>query len=164
MVGWEDFIVQLAATLIGVTLGIPIALWLNNQYSGYKKKDEKETLINFLRENLGSNLNILKKMQSDFAHYYVVHEPLDIGSWSMFSQKINLLNKLDLQRKILHVYYNLEQLSKIVTIQLEMHYSAFRAMTGYKQEREYLVRSIQGQIGSLIKEIEEILKELSKSA
>lgn len=163
MVGWEDFIVQLAATLIGVIFGIPVALWLNRRYSKYIKKDEKDSLINFLKNNLDNNHGILKKMQHDFASGFVVMEYLDIGSWSLFSQKINLLENIELERKILDTYYNLQQLSRKIDRQFEMHFSTFRAMNSYIQDREHIKMSSMGQIGELRKEIEEILKKLPKS-
>jgi hypothetical protein len=161
MVGWEDFIVQLIATLIGVTLGIPVALWLNKRYSRYKKKDEKEILINFLKNNLENNQKILKEMQSRFANGYVIMEYLDTGSWSLFSQKINFLGNIELEKKILDTYYNLQQLSRKIDRQFEMHFSTFRAMNSYISDREHIKMSSMGQIGELRKEIEEILKELS---
>ena len=162
MVGWEDFIVQLIATLIGVTLGIPVALWLNKRYSRYKKKDEKETLINFLKNNLENNQKILKEMQNRFANGYVIMEYLDIGSWPLFSQKINLLGNIELEKKILDTYYNLQQLSRKIDRQFEMHFSTFRAMKSYIQDREHIKMSSMGQIGIVNKEIEEILIEIPK--
>jgi putative flippase GtrA len=162
MVGWEDFIVQAAATLLGVICGIPVALWLNKQYSTFKKKDERKTLIGFLKENLEDNQRILKEMQHKFASNFVVLEYLNIGSWPLFSQKINILNNFELQRKIIRTYYNLEQLSRKIDRQFEMHFSTFRAMQSYPQDKEHLKMSIMGQIGMVNTEIEEILKEIPK--
>ena len=103
-------------------------------------------------------------MQSRFANDYVIMEYLDIGSWPLFSQKINLLGNIELEKKILDTYYNLQQLSRKIDRHFEMHFSTFRAMNSYFQDREHIKISSMGQIGELSKESEEILKELSKSA
>jgi len=161
MASWGDFVVQAAATLLGVMWGIPIALWLNKQYSLFKKSEERRILINFLSENLKDNLRLIEDMALPFTGNNVVFFNLNLGAWSLFSQKIYLIDDLDLQRKILSIYYKLEHFSRKVDRQFEMHYSSFRAMRNYGEERAALVQSILLQISPIKEEINEILKQLS---
>jgi len=162
MVGWEDFIVQLTATLLGVIVGIPVALWLNRRYTMSKKTEERKDLLEFLKENLEDNKKILNNMLGNFDSDFIVHNRLNLATWPLFSKKINALNNLDLQKRILHTYYMLENISKKVEIKFEMHYSTFRAMQNYAQEREQLKLIIAGDIGIVNREIDEILNILSK--
>ena len=95
----------------------------------------------------------------DFAN--ISHNRLNLSSWPLFSEKINTLNNLDLQKKILHVYYMLENISKKIEKYFEMHYSTFRTIQNYSEEREQLKRIITMDIGFIIDEIDGILKLLS---
>ena len=64
----ENFLIQLSATFIAVIIGIPIALWLNRKYTEYKKREEKNSLIDFLNQNLKENLRLIEDMKKHFSN------------------------------------------------------------------------------------------------
>jgi len=156
----ENFLIQLSATFIAVIIGIPIALWLNRKYTEYKKREEKNSLIDFLNQNLKENLRLIEDMKKHFSNGIVIFYNVDLASWSLISQKVQLLDDTDLQKKIFSLYYKLEHLSRKIDRQFEMHYSAFQAMGNYQKQRAGLIESIVKHIDVIKEDISEILKEL----
>lgn len=156
----ESFLIQLSATFIAVIIGIPIALWLNRKYSEYKKREEKNSLIDFLKQNLKENLRLIEDMKKHFSQGVVIFYNVDLASWPLISQKVQLLDDTELQKKIFSVYYKLEHLSRKIDRQFEMHYSAFQAMGNYQKQRAQLIGSIVKHIDVIRQGIKGILKEL----
>ena len=56
---WQDFVANGLATLLGVAVGIPIALWINNFLEQSSEKEHKQKILHLLCDELEYNQHIL---------------------------------------------------------------------------------------------------------
>lgn len=62
---WKDFVSNLSATLLGVALGIPIALWISRFQERRTEKERKRNVLEKLKKELLENLKYLRMREDE---------------------------------------------------------------------------------------------------
>jgi len=146
---WLDLLLNFAATLVGVILGIPVALWLDRKITAQRRREEESYLLGVLRDNLNHNLNLMNQIKRELPNNVVFYH-LDLSPWQTHSGRLDSIKNRELVQVIATTYYELEHLNRKLNIQLEMNYSPFVAVNGYPLERKRLVDAILLHTESLI--------------
>ncbi len=85
---WQSFVSDLSATLLGVVIGIPIALWLSRYQERNTEKERKKKILSVLRVELMENLTVLSgwvKEGKKKVEVLYLTAVLKDESWSAFS-------------------------------------------------------------------------------
>jgi len=86
---WQNFLSNLLATIIGVALGIPAALWINRVVENRTTKERVEKIIRLLKDELSRNEVSLSNLDGNLPR--VVHEAGNISAqlrvelWKVYS-------------------------------------------------------------------------------
>jgi hypothetical protein len=157
----SDFAIQFGAgalaTLVGVVIGIPAALYVNRMISGWQRqaerareqqhrRQEEVSVLQGLLDELGRNEWLLKEMRDELPNG-VIFYTLDTSFWEAASgRQIQCLENFELVARLSRLYYEFQHLKRKIDAQFEMHYSAARALSDYRLQREGLVGAILAQI------------------
>ncbi len=85
---WQSFLSNMGATIIGVGLGIPAALWINRQIEGKTEKERKKKLLSIIKVELGENQFVLNdwiEQGKPKTNILQLTAMLKDESWSAFS-------------------------------------------------------------------------------
>jgi len=167
----EDILFNSLATLLGVVIGIPVALWIDRKTRKSAQREKAEAVLSALKEEINHNVDLLKQIQEELKPDIMITYNLDMNTWRATSlQEFEGIISHELLRKIFRIYYEFEHMSRKIDTQFNMHYSVVRATNVYLQEREKVVDSILSHASilekegkELVKEIEAELKKLSKN-
>lgn len=171
---WQNLVSNSTATLIGVILGIPTALFINRQITKveetkvaeYKRTEQvlrKKQLLSIIRESLEENLALLEQMESELAPNYVIFYNVDTELLeSTSSVKYEFIDNLRFNRLIDSIRYELLHLHRKVELQLEIEYGGYRAIRGYFEKRTPLVGAILSHIPLIKTQISEALENISQ--
>jgi len=117
---WQSIVSNLAATFVGVALGVWTALSLEGRKTSKTAKQKKEQLITLLHGSLQKNLNLLEQMSKELpaqAIYYNVDIELLEATASL---KYETIDDLDFNREIDQIRYELLHLHRKVDLQLQL--------------------------------------------
>jgi hypothetical protein len=167
----EDILFNFLATLFGVLIGIPAALWIDRKTRESTQREKAEAVLSALKEEINHNVDLLKQIQEELKPDTMITCNLDMNTWRVTSlQEFEGIISHELLRKIFRIYYEFEHMSRKIDAQFNMHYSVVRATNVYLQEREKIVDSILSHASilekegkELVKEVEAELKKLSKN-
>lgn len=135
---WKDFLSNTLATLLGVFLGIPAALWLDRLISQQREKQEREAqqaaeterrleLLRLLRETLVRNRKIIERMSQELTTGSLITyntDPLLLDSTA--SLKYEIIDDLDLNRQLDVLRYELQHLHRKVKLRWQLEFSLIR--------------------------------------
>jgi hypothetical protein len=120
--GWAAFGSDLAATVIGVLIGVPFALWLNRLNVTHAEKvraaAERARIVEGLASlgrSLDGNLRRLQAVVQERARDQMFFPlVLDVSTWEAVGvQLVGSLNDPDLLSRLAHHYDRLEQLRRL---------------------------------------------------
>jgi len=170
---WQDLVSNLLATVLGVVVGIPTALWVDRFL--IRRQEEKEAtkeralatqrrrqMLQILREALQKNLNLVRQMEGELQPATVLFYNVDTQLLEATSAiKYEILDELELSRLLDSIRYELLHLHRKVELQLEIEYSASKAMTSYGKMRAQLVQAIRDHFPRIKDEISQALEMIA---
>lgn len=167
---WSAFWPNLAATLVGVVLGVPIALWLNGLAGRGATRSrealERELLRNGLevtesaishnREQLKVLLDIIKKNQALF------ELKVDTAAWEASRDQVApLLRRPDLHRRIAYHFLRMSQMARLTGLYLDMVAGVPAAVGGIEHSRAALRNHLTTSATELIADAEGLIREIA---
>jgi len=170
---WKDFASNGAATLLGVLAGIPIALAIDRWLHGRRQQEERRQsrlsaiarqrqLLELVRSALDKNKKLVEQMKAELLPQYVIFYNVDTvlldGTSSL---KYEVVEDLEFNRLLDSIRYELGHLHTKVDLQLQIEFSAFKAMQAYQERRETLVNAIRNHFPGIEREMDEALQRLS---
>ncbi len=166
---WKDFVANATATLLGVAVGIPVALWIDRLVSSWQESKEsakqritltlrRNQFLQMLREALNKNLQLVQQMEQELRPDVIIFYNVDMQLLeSVSSIKYEMIEDLDLNRLLDSIRYELIHLHRKVELQLEIEYSAYKAMGNYMDRRSQLIGAITAHFPRIKQEITEAL-------
>jgi len=170
---WQDFASNSLATLLGVLVGIPIALWLNRLLTRWQESrktsqeqalaaQQRRQLLQMLREALQKNRDLILQMEQQLRSKTVIFYNVDTQLLDATSSiKYEILDDLELSRLLDSIRYELLHLHRKVELQLETAYSAFKAVDTYREMRDRLIQAIHDHFPRIKDEIGQALDMIS---
>jgi hypothetical protein len=156
-----DLAVQFLATLFGVLLGVPTALWIDRWTSLRHDKQKAVAVLSALKEEINHNIGLLKQIESELTPTSIIYYNMDMNRWRSTSiGNFEGIVNHKVMDKIFRIYYEYELQSRKIDAQFDMHYSVVRATKDYVRERENIVNSILAQIPGLKSDSEAIIKDI----
>lgn len=156
---------QFLSTLIGVLIGIPIAMWINSSTSSRYHRQNAIAVLSSLKEGIEHNLDLFKQIASELRPDSMILNNIDINAWT--STKLGDFEGLIdgmVMRGLYRIYYEYQVLARKIDAQLNMHYSILRVAPTkeYVQERGKIVDSILVQIEPLTDESTKLLEGIER--
>jgi len=157
----DNFIADFSATLLGVVIGVPVALAINRsqikqgedtrQTEALKNRGEKASqYLKMLQLSLNTCLTFLDHVQARLTPGSVIYPSLDIEQLESTSAlKYEILDDLSLCGMLDVARYELRFISRLLDLNLTMSFGGFRAAVGeaiFRSEQAEVVRRIQQQI------------------
>jgi len=157
-----DFFSNLFATLIGVLIGIPVALWVDRLTSSSHQRAQAKRILTAISDELTHNLGLLKQMRNELQKNVIFYN-LDLSAWlATTSRGLESLRNYDLVRQVSSLYYEFQHLSRKVDVQFQMHYSTLLTSPNYNEIRSSLVGPIVAHAAQLEKTTSEVMLIVKK--
>jgi uncharacterized membrane-anchored protein YhcB (DUF1043 family) len=162
---WQDFLSNSLATLLGVVIGIPVALIIDRFVTKNKDKKEiskqreelrlrKRQLLNLFRDSLQKNLSLVEQMEKELTPNIVIFYNVDTQLLeSTSSIKYENIDDLNLNQQLDSIRYELIHLHRKIDLQLDIEYSAYRAFGNYLESRTKIIEVITAHIPKVKQEI-----------
>jgi hypothetical protein len=168
---FSNFWPNLFATLSGVGIGVPLALWINRVTRKHEGRAEREAnnerlshALDVLAIALKDNLAMLKGARDGVAKGYVTGLPLNASAWEAARGDITPLLR-DTKLKVL-LAHHFEQLALFAT-HVERHAEYFIGMPATLDGAQRIREALGGQLvpfaDRLIGEVEQLLKEFGET-
>jgi len=157
---WRDFISNSVATLLGVIIGIPIALWLSNFQNNMEEKERKKKILRLLKEEILVNIGPLNRWKKSSENFMIESLSLlifiKIEHWAAFSDggELQWIKDPNLLGKISDAYNYLRMMKDLCN-----KYFVILPLQKYDQSKE----SIREVMYLIERGIEETLIELNKA-
>ena len=160
----EAFTPGFLSTLIGLLIGIPIALWVDRRITSTRSSTESKKTLEALRDEIDRNIVLLKQIDRELRVDTVIYYNLQLSSWKTVSVD-KLSDDIDtiLIRKISRIYYEFEHFSRKIDTQFEMYYGTIRSLTGYVELRKMLIKSIHLHLVRLLPECRMLTTEIREN-
>jgi len=76
-----EFLPEFLATIIGVALGIPIALWIDRKIRVKHQREEAISVLSALKDEIAHNIGLLKQIQQELSEpSNVIFYTLDLSA------------------------------------------------------------------------------------
>lgn len=158
---WPNF----AATVAGVVIGVPIALWLNAR--GGKAVDQKRMADERLRLRRGldavvlslkHNESLLGELIASVKNKHDVYDTgLNLSAWeACHEQIVPYLKDAELSRRIAYHFERLAGVARLVAIYLNLGVGVASAVGGSQKTRETLAANIANLANLLITDAESL--------
>lgn len=159
-----EAVISFLATLFGVLLGIPVALYLDRRTRRSHERERARGLLLALKEEINRNVNLLKQIQNELKPNSIIYYNIDTNTWAKMTSLEDFELTIDskLLRHIYRVYYEYGHLNRKIDTQFSMHYSVVRAMKEYLQERQIIVNAILEHASKLETESNQLVKEMDE--
>jgi len=170
---WKDFASNGLATLLGALIGIPVALGIDRHLAARRKAEEREQehiltrerklqFIESLEAALLKNQQLVQQMKTELTPQSVIFYNVDtLLLDSTSSIKYQLIEDLRVNQLLESIRYELAHLHRKVELQLEIEFSAFKAMQGYQDRRSRLINAIHAHFPRIERETGEALNSLA---
>jgi hypothetical protein len=157
----EDITIQFIATLSGVLLGIPVALWIDRMITKSHEKEKATFVLTALSQEITHNLELLGQIQRELQPVTMIYYNLDMNTMRVVSLADfeGIINQ-ELLKRIFRIYYEYEHLNRKIDNQFSMHYSAIRQTAQYNTERGTIIGSILAQITYVKTDTEQLIKDI----
>lgn len=155
---WSDFLPNFAATLTGILLGIPVALWLAGKEArshASSRRDElkarrtevSELLRNVLRANA---IELRRVHQIILDQESVTDLRLQLEVWRVLrSDVMEVFDSRELRAGLATHFEAVETLARNVSEQASRHLAGLWAPENYQGQRADLIRTVEGDIASV---------------
>lgn len=169
---WQNFVSNSLATLLGVVVGIPVALFIDRLVNQWQAKEEirkqkerlqqrKSQLLQTIKETLQKNLALVEQMEKELTPEAVIFYNVDVqlleGTSSL---KYELIDNLELNRQLDSIRYELLHLHRKIELQLDIEFSTYKAMRNYIAKRTELVGAILAHLPRIKQEISSALSDM----
>jgi hypothetical protein len=177
---WSGFWPNLASTLVGVIVGVPIALWLNKLAGGAAERRQSAEQRARLRKGLQGllaafchNRQRLQVLIETLTHDKAPFDPaLDTAAWEASREEIvPCLQSPDLQRRIAFHFSRLSSVSRLCSVYLDLAAGVASAIGGVENTRSALrnhlvatAEELLAQTRQLAQEVEVVMPPESTSA
>lgn len=160
---WLNFWPGLASTIVGIIVGVPIALWLAHYALAIQERarhaEERarlarglESLAFAMRHNLDRLRHLTSSLEKDQIPFDVA---LDVTAWDVSKQEIiPFLQDAGLQREIGHHFTRLESIRRLTALLLEQSTGVASALRGSQQVRKTLSEHLRKEAQDLSREAE----------
>jgi hypothetical protein len=157
-----EAIISFLATLFGVLIGIPVALYLDRRTRISHDRERAKGVLLALKEEIHRDVELLRQIQRELKPNSIIYYNIDMNTWKKTTslEDFELIINSALLRHIYRIYYEYEHLNRKIDAQFNMHYSVVRAMKDYLQERQTIVEAILGHASGLEKESEQLINEI----
>lgn len=155
---WADFWPNLSATLLGLVVGLPFALWTNGIIQrGAKKKEVREAderlnkALSVLHEVVFQNSSKLKTMVDTLQKSKIpFHLGINVSAWeSVKKDVLEISHDSKLKTTISAHFSNLNKLTELNTKYLDYAAGTIALLGGAEQARDELKKHIQVQLIAL---------------
>ena len=143
---WLDFLSNFFATILGIALGLPIALWLDRVA---RKKSEREKkaetvrrsfkILTLLQSELQENIGMMSKFHEDVNNNYF---PVRTESWNAFSDggELQWVDDPEMINHLSIAYARIEQFTFLFEKYIDAFY--FPGMQGNSNLKVQLLRNV----------------------
>jgi len=161
---WAGFWPNLAATLLGVIVGLPCALWINRKSESRRRErdaeQEREDLVVSLRAVLDAidrnrgYLGVAAQLQ---VGHYLVQRDLDFSTWEVVGTRtVAMLRSAGNSRMIARHFERLKELDGLIVRLLDTYVGPSAALIQINIPREAIRVHINSLADLLFREIDEI--------
>lgn len=111
IVFWQSFLSNLGATIIGVAIGIPVALWISRIQERNSENEKKTKILSMLRSELYHNLHRIDYKEKDKEKLKresgVINALLKDNMWRAFSDggELQWVKNLEVLSSLSEAYY-----------------------------------------------------------
>lgn len=166
---WSSFCPNIVSTVVGIVIGVPIALWINSQAASVGERtrveQERERLqrgltvvlaaIDFNRERLQEFNAVLPNDQVPF------DVGLDVSAWDVSRDEIvPFLKNPDLQRRLAYHFSQFGTLARLSTLYLDQVVGVASALQGADRTRTALRNHLLKKIHELLDESQRLIQEV----
>jgi len=160
---WQAFVSNAAATLVGVAIGIPVALWISHYQEKSSEKERKKRILRLLFNELLVNQTVLSGWHDSIdqkGEARILSAVLRYESWKAFSDggELEWIKDPGLLDTISEAYFmirSVSQMSDKYYGMLMVDWEQVSTLT-YKSVYNYLEKSVNEAIESLDKALKEI--------
>lgn len=109
---WQSFVSDTVATFLGVIVGIPIALWINNYQVSRTIKERKIKILQLLSTELQTNLDALQYWDRSVFNAGMLYSHLRNESWKAFSDggELEWIKDLELLDLFAKTYFSIRSI------------------------------------------------------
>lgn len=167
---WQAFVSNAAATIVGVAIGIPVALWINHYQEKSSEKERKKKILRLLFNELLGNQAVLSgwhKSEDQHGEARILSAVLRNESWKAFSDggELEWIKDPELLNTISEAYFLVRSVGEMsdkyygmLMVNLEQ-VSAFPGTNIY----HYLEKSVEEAREAINKALQEISSQVVKS-
>ncbi len=163
---WTLFFTQLAATMIGVGLGIPLGLWLNRRAGESQRRQEEERarqrrlwLLKALQEEVGHNLELLNQLEGELKSNQVPFYSLDTDMWGFIGGQVaQVISSEKILTRASRLYFEFDHMKRKIDALFQLFANPMMtATTAWKQRFSTLSGSILTHLPPTKQLCEEVL-------
>ena len=167
---WSSFMSGGLATIGGLIIGLPVALWTDRLIKKRELKIEKDeelkilnTALGIIRDVIDDNFAKLGKAYSTIQNEQVQTSlRLNTSAWDATKHDIlKSLHNPDLKRNIAYHFEKLHSVETLNSLYLEKATGVSVALSGNKDTREVFKQNLIEEITSLINESDELKKSIN---
>jgi hypothetical protein len=168
---WSNFWPGMASTIVGVVIGVPIALWLAHYgaliQEPARQAEERarlqrglQSLATAVRHNTERLRHLSETLQKDQVPFDV---GLDVSAWEVSKQEITpFLQDADMQRRIAYHFTRTESLRRLAALLLDQYVGVTSVLVNAPQNRQALRNRMQSETDNLYREPEGLANDISK--
>jgi hypothetical protein len=154
---FTSFWPNLASTMLGVVLALPIALWTNRLIVRHgelaQKNSGEERLaaaLSVLVRAIGHNIVVLRRMRVEIENGRALFDaPVDFSAWDAVYSDMVLLRDPELQRQLAFYFSRMKAISKLSDMYLDFAAGITSALGGSESTRDSMKTHLLHQIDNL---------------
>ncbi len=170
---WPNIWPGLASTVVGILIGVPIALGLAHYGLSIQERsrqaDERArlqrgltSLTVALRHNADRLRQLSDQLRSDRVPFDVA---LDVSAWDVSKQEIiPFLQDAEMQRRIAHHFTRTESVRRLAVLLLDQSVGVASALGGSAQTRKALSSHLQAESDDLSHDAGQLADDIAKVA
>ncbi|MCX6774838.1 MAG: hypothetical protein NTY99_01970 [DPANN group archaeon] len=141
------FILTLAATFLGVL----VAFKLNALQLKVTDTQQANRLLTLLQNEIKHNKSLLNQLKDELLTHTVPFYDLRFSVWDSIPSKLaSIVENPELLNETAKFYFELQHLERKINKQFELAYGISIALTGGRELREQIVRSILAHIDQIL--------------
>lgn len=168
---WASFWSGLASTVIGIVIGVPVALWLAHYGAAiqeHARRTEEEGRLErallsvavAVRHNAERTRSLAESLQ---LHQVPFDAGVDISAWEATKHEIvPLLKDAELQRRIAHHFTRIETIRRLATLLLDQSVGVASALQDAPRVREALRTHLLNEAQAVSKEADALAGEIAR--